>query len=379
MRIITKGEDFSEPERFREKLKDREFEKIGRIEVVSHARGSAPSGMEKNLKDPSTLMIYCYDSPVSSRTGHIERITTKEETVEIGSAIHDAMELPSSSPEAWKEIKDEGGQIIGWIRGNIVYIRYDMTHNCYSVNSEEIDGMIDYTLDRIEGEYSPMSDGDAEELRKELKEEARKKLIKGMKSRIETEKITIEDQIESIESDITTYQRHIKKAVEDMRMEHKKLKGFEQDVDYESKIQSQIETISGMPKVSDVKVSGNGIEVKTKMLQIEDVNVGRFRIVYRIDNLKKPIVENLDVKEDTEYHHPHIKGTTGVCWGNAGQITEHMAKFDFDVATQMFLTFLESWNSGDPYVGLGNFANECLKEGVVENQKRLDEILEGDE
>jgi len=88
-------------------------------------------------------------------------------------------------------------------------------------------------------------------------------------------------------------------------------------------------------------------------------NLGDYRITIKdanvnVRNLK---AEKLKCQED----HPHIRqdgSRTQICWGNWAPVTEHIARYEYDVALAYILMLLRSWNPDDTFIDLEPLAEK---------------------
>ena len=178
----------------------------------------------------------------------------------------------------------------------------------------------------------------------------------------------IEAKKEAIKKDADMLER-LRKELADltrrMNLNIKYLKSSQElSKEVEERAEKTYNKMKSMKGVKDVKVSSDGsvtIIAGPFVLQKDKkkYNLGDYRIVIKDTNvtIRNLRAEELKIDED----HPHIRqdgARTHICWGNWAPVTEHIARYEYDVALAYILMLLRSWNPEDTFIDLEALARE---------------------
>ena len=121
-------------------------------------------------------------------------------------------------------------------------------------------------------------------------------------------------------------------------------------------LKSQMEDIAEFEEVESVRLVMNGIVVITRSLKYSGKDIGEFVIGIDLDS-KSITVERKDGKIIDKCTHPHIAGTTKICWGSReADIKRWLKDARFYDVTLAILSVLQKHDSYEsPFISLGDY------------------------
>ena len=271
--------------------------------------------------------------------------------------------FPAELKIAFKDIKDDNGLTVAKMLSNVVFTVFDVFAP-YKISIEEKDkvdkkSITEKNTNYLAGFFKKIASDieiiEPEELYNKL---YRDKLVFIMRRQIEQKAKSYREKIEENEKLIEQYQKQLTTAIRNVSVFTKMLKSLEaNDNAIAEKAEKMITAIRKMDKVDDVIIDpevDEEITIRTKDIILTDTdgkkyNMGKYEIKYSDGAIK--IINLLAKKKGYEYQHPHIK-TNSICWGNLSSITKYIANYEYDVATSIVLSALQTWNPNDAYVKL---------------------------
>ena len=249
-------------------------------------------------------------------------------------------------------IADDEGTVIAEVFGTTIYVLCDLVHE-----PENVDVIMDAILERYAHilEFSPEEiEKHFEDLKKKEHLRVKRAYVRACSRRRESRISQCQSNLRSTEQEINNLQRAIAGHVERLqgfRRELELLKHMDDDTNYGAEYDKLLE----VPQVEDVQVSDK-VSVTTSEIAIthrgKTYPMGRFRIDFLLnDRFGVVRCYNLDRSFDGgEYYHPHIRGSGECCFGNMAEgIGQLVGEFQFSIATQMIIQFLNSYNPDDAY------------------------------
>ncbi|MFA5103546.1 MAG: hypothetical protein WC525_10405 [Candidatus Thermoplasmatota archaeon] len=118
---------------------------------------------------------------------------------------------------------------------------------------------------------------------------------------------------------------------------------------------SEYDALCASEHVKDVRITDKVIHVYTDMIQIRHkgttYNIGEFKIDIHTDGSEGGVrVFNLTRPIAGQLAHPHIKIDGHCCLGNIKEgVHKLLAEYQYVVLAQLMITFLQSYNSENPY------------------------------
>jgi len=270
--------------------------------------------------------------------------------------------FPAELKIAFKDIKDDNGLTVAKMLSNVVFTVFDVFAP-YKISIEEKDkvdkkSITEKNTNYLAGFFKKIASNieiiEPEELYNKL---YRDKLVFIMRRQIEQKAKSYREKIEENEKLIEQYQKQLTDTIRNITIFNKLLSSLEKDDNLQEKAEHMIDTIRKMNLVKDVIINPEAeeeIKIITKDIVLTDTdskkyNLGGYEIIYKDGAIK--IMNLLAKKKGYEYQHPHIK-TNSICWGNLSSITKYIANYEYDVATSIVLSALQTWNPNDAYIKL---------------------------
>jgi len=266
----------------------------------------------------------------------------------------DAPELPIKC----KEIADSEGSVFAEVIANIVFFHIDFlsplfveTDRQTATNKAKTKQIMKLLVEKVVPELTDPGEIDIDKIKREYK---KKLLFSIIKKQAEGKKASIQ---ESIEKDKETLDKLRKEIIDVTRRLNVSIKSVsmynEMSDELGAKAEMLWKRLNKIKGISDVKVTSDGaIVAYTDLIKLKDManrtrTLGKFRISFKEGRVQ---CRNLTAEKlGIEYDHPHIRNGTEICWGNWSQVTEYIAKYEYDLALTMLLRLLKNWNPADCY------------------------------
>ena len=365
MKFSLKGKDIEEFSLLAVGLdKVKQVSGFREIRLTSIHTGSIP-----NLNDylASTIIhVLTYCSPARRNSSFkIKELTFKDKVFTLAGGIGDAQipEPGQLSMTGATELCDDKGTAYGCIFYNVIVLYFDLPHSKGNWTNNDYVDFVEAVIQDAVNKVTKFSTKDRKKLALKLFLQSGGNWAKKRIDDIETNR-------KYLLNDIKSYEKHINKRMRDIMASNYELQTLK-NIDFRGKLFKVIENISKNKKVEKIDFTTNSCEVYTNTISLtysrKIYHIGRFKISFFLDG--GLTIHNRDIKKGYRYDHPHVS-EGNPCLGNISDVTKFISSLDFDVATEIVLKFLSSYNGKDAFVSFLEFMEHAFptKRGTIKKE-----------
>jgi hypothetical protein len=128
----------------------------------------------------------------------------------------------------------------------------------------------------------------------------------------------------------------------------------------------RIEEVKKLQFVKDVSINPEGIKVNVGKISMDEVYLGDYMIHILPSKIK---IYNKHKPQEVIQHHMHVNSEGNPCWGNARRKVEKLqAEYRFKELIFFAYSFLNSYNSDDPYISFSDWKHARDEENKFDSE-----------
>lgn len=240
--------------------------------------------------------------------------------------------------------------------GNNLFIHHDICH-CGTENELKIYRQILEEVVKILPEHKEQAKRIAEEEQAQKLVRTRQKYVDICSSRLTDTVYNLRAGVESSQKTITDLQKKLTQEIRTLQENETRLMALEADNSSAlERFGQEFDKLISLPKVREIEISNNKLEVYTDMLYCVDPRssknhkIGEFRIVISTDGSEGGIRWFNLTQIIYERSAPHIYRNGKACLGNIQEIIpELIAGHEYASAVMLAIQFVESVNTEDSF------------------------------
>lgn len=288
------------------------------------------------------FFIFYWSSSTNNGRSSIQRCFGTRLT----SGQHDAMAIGSGIP-----VIDDEGITVAELSGSNLYILFDLPHSANG-NPEILRKILEAASEMIASpdEYNRI----ARERTLELERGSRDRYIAACGSRGQSDLTGERDTLARLRRENEGYAEALTRTIRDIDRSRARISVLESLPSRDESYGTEFDKLKTSAHVDTVIVQDDKIIVTTDHLATYPLRDGRiadlgiYRIVIPVGS-GIPTAHNL-TRSVRGFGHPHSHGGGDMCYGNIGSdLATLMGKFEFSLAAQLVIEFLQTINEADDY------------------------------
>jgi hypothetical protein len=267
----------------------------------------------------------------------------------------DGLHLIAPDPERGIVMSDIDGNPVAQIVGGTVYVLVTGLLG-YAINkgdwaAEALARLLHEAVACVTAQMKVVEDDDvlSERWRQAL-EANREKYVELCSSRFDLARAKLDARVADAENEIVLAGKSITQHLQRRRKAEEERRAFTEKEwpEWQARLRKEFEQLAASACVTGVRCTGDGVEVRTRMVYIpwkgKRYLIGRF-LIRLGDDGSVNIVNVANTARDTDYHHPHVRDSGNPCFGQMQEaIGKLMAERQYATVVNLLFRFFESYN-----------------------------------